>query len=348
MSENVPPGRLPANSPSVSHGGAPRSLAPRGLRRLFIANLIAQIGIVITGGIVRLTGSGLGCPTWPDCVEGSLTPTSAQEESTAQKVLEFGNRLLTFVLAALAIAAIIATIVWLRRRKAAGLPSRRPILFLAAIPLIGTAVQAVLGGITVLTGLSPLAVAAHFLVSMVIIAGCVVLVVRAYEPDDQPKIYSVARPLRVLVRALLGVTAVVVVLGVIVTGSGPHSGDANVTNRFPLDFTTAAWLHADAVWLFLGLLIGVLITSWLLGWPQPVSHRARMLAVVAIVQGFIGYLQYATGVPEPLVALHLLGACLTWAGAVWLALGIRTRGVVASGHAPADAAGGPLSGAHRI
>ncbi len=305
----------------------PDATAPRGLRRLFVANLIAQIGIVITGGIVRLTGSGLGCPTWPECVDGSLTPTSAQEESTAQKVLEFGNRLLTFVLAALAIAAVIATIVWIRRRRAAGLGGRRPLLVLASIPLIGTIVQAVLGGITVLTGLSPLAVAAHFLVSMAIIAACVVLVVRAGEPGDLPRAYSVALPQRVLVRGLLAVTAVVVILGVIVTGSGPHAGDDDVASRFPIEFATAAWLHADAVWLFLGLLAGVLGTAWILGWPQPLSRRAWLLAAVAVVQGVIGYLQYATGVPEALVAIHLLGACLTWAGAVWLTLGIRTRGV---------------------
>ncbi len=302
--------------------------APRGLRRLFVANLIAQIGIVVTGGIVRLTGSGLGCPTWPECVDGSLTPTSAQEESTAQKVLEFGNRLLTFVLAALAIAAVVATIVWLRRRRAAGLGTRRPLLILAAIPLIGTIVQAVLGGITVLTGLSPLAVAAHFLVSMAIIAACVVLVVRAGEPGDVPKTYSVALPLRVLVRGLVVVTAIVVILGVIVTGSGPHAGDDDVTSRFPFEFATVAWLHADAVWLFLGLLAGILGTAWLLGWPRPLSRRAWILAAIALVQGAIGYVQYATGVPEVLVAFHLLGACLTWAGAVWLLLGIRTRAMV--------------------
>lgn len=310
------------------HAPGSSGAAPRGLRRLFVANLIAQIAIVITGGIVRLTGSGLGCPTWPECVDGSLTPTSAQEESTAHKVLEFGNRLLTFVLAALAIAALIAAFMWWRRQRVAGRIPRTPILALAAIPLIGTIAQAILGGITVLTGLSPLAVSAHFLLSMVIIAACVILVVRAGEPGDAPRIYRVALPMRVLTRALLVVTAVVVILGVIVTGSGPHAGDEDVTNRFPFDFATAAWLHADAVWLFLGLLAGVLVTAWLVGWPHPLSKRAWLLAAVAVVQGAVGYIQYATGVPEALVALHMLGACLTWAGAVWLILGIRTRGIV--------------------
>lgn len=299
---------------------------PRGLRRLYIANLIAQIGIVITGGIVRITGSGLGCPTWPECVEGSLTPTAGQEESTWHKALEFGNRLLTFVLAALAIAAVVATIIWLRRRRAAGERGRPVLLALAAIPLVGTIAQAILGGITVLTGLNPLAVAGHFLVSMAIIAGCVILVVRSGEPGDLPRHQAVALPLRVLIRALVVVAAVVVVLGVVVTGSGPHAGDSDVTSRFPFDVRTIAWLHADAVWLFLGLLAGVLVVSWLMGWPRSVSRRAWLLVAVSMTQGAIGYAQYALGVPEVLVAMHMLGACLTWAGSIWLLLSIRTRG----------------------
>ena len=158
--------------------------APRWLRGIFIANLVAQIGIVVTGGIVRLTGSGLGCPTWPECAEGSYIPTSRQEESW-HKYVEFGNRLLTFVLAALAVAAIVGALAWWRRQRRDGV-GRGAVLALAAIPLVGTVVQAVRGGITVLTGLNPWAVSAHFLVSMAIIAGCVVLVVRAGEPGDQP------------------------------------------------------------------------------------------------------------------------------------------------------------------
>jgi heme a synthase len=298
---------------------------PRGLRRLYVANLVAQIGIVVTGGIVRLTGSGLGCPTWPECVDGSLTPTSAQEEPTWHKAIEFGNRLLTFVLAALAVAAVVATVVWFRRMRAQGRPGRPALLALAAVPLAGTVVQAVLGGITVLTGLNPVMVAAHFLVSMLIIGGCVILVVRAGESGDVQAGYLVAAPFRVLVRSLVGVTAVVVVLGVVVTGSGPHAGDSEVASRFPIDPRTAAWLHADAVWLFLGLLAGLLVASALTQRPQPLTRRAWVLGAVAIAQGVVGYAQFATGLPAALVAIHMLGASLTWAGAIWLWLGIRTR-----------------------
>ena len=137
------------------------SRLPRWMRGVFIANLVAQSGIIVTGAVVRLTGSGLGCPTWPQCVEGSYTPTVRQEEGF-HKVIEFGNRLLTFVVAIIAIAVLVAVIVNIVSRRRAGLPQRRTIIILGAIPFVGTAAQAVLGGITVLTGLNPLIVSAHF------------------------------------------------------------------------------------------------------------------------------------------------------------------------------------------
>ncbi len=136
--------------------------SPRWVRGVYIANLVAQAGIVVTGAVVRITASGLGCPTWPECVDGSITPTSAQEESW-HKYIEFGNRLLTFVLVLLAVAAIVAALADGRRRRAGGLPSRRALTLLAFVPILGTVAQAVLGGITVLTGLHPLTVGAHLL-----------------------------------------------------------------------------------------------------------------------------------------------------------------------------------------
>ena len=139
-------------------------VAPRWLRAVFYANLVAQTAIVVTGGLVRVTGSGLGCPTWPECTEGSLTPTDSQVEAW-HKYVEFGNRTLTFVLGVLAIVALVGAIAWGRRLRAQQLPSRRPVVMLAAVPLVGTFAQAVLGGITVLTGLNPVTVALHFLLS---------------------------------------------------------------------------------------------------------------------------------------------------------------------------------------
>lgn len=290
---------------------------PRWLRGIFIANLVAQIGIVVTGGIVRLTGSGLGCPTWPECVEGSYTPTSRQEEAW-HKYVEFGNRLLTFVLGLLAIAAIVGALAWWRRHR-----GRADLVLLAAIPIVGTVVQAVLGGITVLTGLNPWAVGGHFLVSMGIIAGTTVLVMRASPAWPFRSDPPVRREIRLLSRILVAVTALVVVLGVIVTGSGPHSGDAETEARFGLDPRTVSWLHADAVLLFLGLLIGAAIALKVTNGPERAQKIVWTLLAIAVIQGVIGYGQYFTGLPWALVAIHMLGACVVWMLAIMqlLALG---------------------------
>ncbi len=296
---------------------------PRWLRGIFIANLVAQIVIVVSGGIVGLTGSGLGCPTWPECVEGSYVPTSRQEEAW-HKYVEFGNRLLTFALGALALAAIIGALIWWFRRR-----ERAPIVLLAAVPIIGTIAQAVLGGITVLTGLSPWAVSAHFLVSMAIIAGVTVLVVRSYDAGDQPIDWLVRREVRVMAWLLIAITGVVVVLGTIVTGSGPHSGDAETEARFGLDPRTVSWLHADAVLLFLGLVIGMLVVLRVVNGPRRATTVVGLLLLVAVIQGAIGYSQYFSGLPWALVAFHMLGACLVWMLAVMQIMALRTRGVPA-------------------
>ena len=290
------------------------------VRRVFMANLVAQSLIVVTGAVVRLTGSGLGCPTWPECVDGSYVPTPRQEEGI-HAFVEFGNRLLTFALAALAIAAIVAA---LADRHTRG---RRPLVVLAAIPLVGTAVQAVLGGITVLTGLHPATVAAHFLVSMAIIAGCVALVARSADAGDAPATWLVRREIRLLGHAVLAVTAAVVVLGVIVTGSGPHSGDAEAEARFSFDPRTVSWMHADAVFLFLGLVIGLIVVLRATAGPPRAMRAALVLLVVSLGQGLIGYVQYWTGLPIVLVSLHVAGACLVWIAALFVPFTFRERQV---------------------
>ena len=226
--------------------------APRWLRGIFWANLVAQVGIVITGGIVRVTGSGLGCPTWPECVDGSITPTSEQTE-TWHKYVEFGNRTLTGVLLLLAVAAIAGAVMWRRREGV-----RRPwVMWLAAVPLIGTLAQAVLGGVTVLVDLHPMAVASHLLLSMAVIAACVALVQFSGEPGDPPGTPVTRTATRYLGNALIAVTSVIIVMGTVVTGSGPHAGDSR-TVRLDLDPRLVSWLHADVVLLFIGLLIGML------------------------------------------------------------------------------------------
>ena len=307
--------------------------SPRGVRGVYLANLVAQGGIVVTGAIVRITESGLGCPTWPECVDGSLAPVAAQAESW-HKYVEFGNRLLTFVLAALAIAAVVAALVDRRRRRTAGLAARPVLTLLALVPILGTVAQAVLGGVTVLTGLHPATVAAHFLLSLVIIAGCVALVVRSGDAGDRPTTWLVPRPVRVLAWVLVATSAVVVFLGVLVTGSGPHSGD-DTAERLGLDPRTVAWLHADVVLLFLGLLIGLLVALSVVGGPALALRRAWLLLGLAIAQGGIGYLQYFTGLPEVLVGLHVLGAVCIWIATLFVPVALRTRGGVP---APAELA----------
>ncbi len=300
-------------------------ISPPLIRRIYKANLVAQAAIVVTGAIVRITGSGLGCPTWPQCVEGSYTPTSRQVEGEWHKYIEFGNRLLTFALAALAIAAVVAAIVDARRRSRDGLPRRRSLTVLAVIPLAGTVIQAVLGGITVLTQLNPITVSAHFLVSMALIAACVFLVARSGEPVDSPTIWLVPSPVRLLGWLLIAVTSLVVLLGVIVTGSGPHSGDADVEARFSFDPRTVAWLHADTVLLMLGLLIGFAIAVRVTTSPKTLNRRVTVLLIIVLMQGFVGYLQYFTGLPEVLVSIHVLGAVLVWTAALFVLPAMREK-----------------------
>jgi heme a synthase len=316
-------------SDSPTRVAAPELASPVSLpiRRIFMANLVAQVGIVVTGGLVRVTGSGLGCPTWPECVDGSLVPVEGQAEAF-HKWIEFGNRLLTFVLGILAIAAVVGALRMRARWRAEGSQPRRPILLLAAVPLLGTVAQAVLGGITVLTGLHPLIVGAHFLLSIVIIGGCVVLVHRAAEPGDEPLRRLVRPEIRGMSIALMVTSFAVIVLGTLVTGSGPHSGDADVSHRLPFDLRTIAWLHADAVLLFVGLIVGMWLALRITDGPAPARWWSHALMALAIVQGIVGYTQWFTGVPWALVSIHMLLACLVWVATLKTHLSLRSRGMV--------------------
>lgn len=301
-------------------------IVPRWMRMVFWANLVAQTAIVVTGAVVRLTGSGLGCPTWPECVEGSYVPVARQAEAW-HKYVEFGNRLLTFALGIVAIATVIAAIAYTIRRSRAGQPMRPSILWLGIAPLIGTFAQAVLGGITVLTGLNPVTVGLHFLVSFGLIAASVALVVRSRDRGDRPVTYLASTAVRAYTWLLIGVTVLVVILGVITTGSGPHSGDAESEHRFPFDPRTVAWLHADVVLLFVGLLIGYVILVRVTNAPVRTWRVAWVLAGITIVQGCVGYTQYFTGLPVVAVTVHVTLACLLWVTVLFLPGTLRTRGI---------------------
>jgi cytochrome c oxidase assembly protein subunit 15 len=203
------------------------------------------------------------------------------------------------------------------------------LLWLAAIPLVGTAGQGVLGVITVRTGLGPRIVVAHLLVSMAIVAVCVVLVVRAGEPGDHPVVQVVRQELVWAAWLALALAGLVVVLGVLVTGSGPHAGDADVP-RLGLDPRTMSWVHADTVMLYLGVLLAAWLGARLSDAPSRYRRAVVVALVVALAQGVVGYTQYFTGLPWVVVAVHLLGASLVWAATVRIPLSTRTRGVTAA------------------
>lgn len=287
----------------------------RTTRRILLANLVAQVGIVVTGGLVRVTGSGLGCPDWPRCSGSSLVPVAGQSEGV-HKLIEFGNRTLTFVLVVVAIAALVAV---LRQ-----VPRRRSLVVLASLVLAGIPAQAVLGGITVLVDLHPAAVAAHFLLSIAVIAAAFWLLVRSAEPDDGPVTVVVRPELRLLARGLVGLAGVVLVMGTVVTGSGPHAGDAN-SPRFDFDVRSISWLHADLVILFIGLSVAFWLGVRLTSGPAGARLAGRRLLEACVAQGVIGYLQYFTGVPTGLVALHVLGSCLVWVATLGVLAATRSR-----------------------
>jgi cytochrome c oxidase assembly protein subunit 15 len=295
---------------------------------VFLAGIVAQIGIVVTGGLVRLTSSGLGCPSWPRCSDDSLVP---REATGYHQYVEFGNRMLTSVVGIVALACVIAA--WRHR------PRRRSLVLLASVQLAGVAAQAVLGGITVLTGLHPATVAAHFLVSMTLVGFAVALYERSAEGDGLP-VPLVRREARVLGYVLLASVTAVLIVGTIVTGSGPHSGDSDEVARFGLDPRTVAWVHADLVWLFMGLVVGMVILLQATDAPSTARHRALVVLGLGLAQGGIGYFQYWAGLPVPAVALHMLGASLLLVSVVRLIYSLRTRPVadIEAGHSATNPA----------
>jgi cytochrome c oxidase assembly protein subunit 15 len=263
---------------------------PAVVSRIALANVVANGLIVVTGGAVRLTGSGLGCPTWPECTDGSIRPTP---ELAGHGLIEFGNRMLTFALVVVAFATVAAVFASVRRDL------RR----LAVLSLLGIPAQALLGGVTVLTGLNPWTVAAHFL----LVAVATVLWLRSREPGVGQLV--VRRPFALLARGIALTVAAVLVVGTVVTGSGPHSGDPGA-GRTGFDPELVSQLHADVVFLLIGLTVALLVALTATDSPGRVRRAARDLLVVELLQGVIGYVQYFTHLPALLVLLHMAGAVL--------------------------------------
>jgi cytochrome c oxidase assembly protein subunit 15 len=261
--------------------------------------LFLQGALIVTGGAVRLTGSGLGCPTWPECTPGSYTPIANQAEGQLHAWIEFGNRLLTFALFFAAIATIIAVF----------RSHRRDLRFLALTQIIGILAQGVLGGITVLTNLNPLSVASHFILSIFLVAAATSLHSRRRHPFVRTSSSHVRISQFSLTHLIL--TFTVIVVGTLVTGSGPHAGDIDAP-RLSLNIQHVAYIHG-------GLVIALLLLTLFYYLQSDHRYETRRWLVIfffiSLAQGAIGYIQYIQGVPELLVGTHLLGSSLVWIAA---------------------------------
>jgi heme a synthase len=308
-------------------------VSPRLLTSVAFANVLANGAIVVTGGAVRLTDSGLGCPTWPQCFPGSLVPQPHPEVATLHQWIEFSNRLLTGLVGLAGLACLAAALLVRPRR-------RRLILLAAAMPL-GVAAQAVLGGVTVRTGLAWWTVAVHFLVSMVLVWLAVLLVIAVAEGDAPPR-WQLPRPLRGLLGTATTVLAALLIAGTLVTAAGPHAG-STTTPRLDVSVPALAQLHADLLVGFLGLLTGLGFALRAAGVPSGTWRRYLVLVCVVLAQGTLGVVQYLTGVPEVLVSLHVLGAVSVVVAMAALWTSCRGRDPVPL---PGDAASKrPLAGA---
>ena len=303
-------------------------LSPEAYRRVTLVAAILLAIIIVTGGAVRLTDSGLGCPSWPNCSAGRLTPHSASDYNA---MVEFVNRMFTGLVSIAVVVAVLGSLV--------RTPRRRDLVWLSVGLVVGVFAQAVLGGLTVLFELKPQFVMAHFLVSIVLLTNAIWLYWRAGMPDDATVSRLLVTPRVVaLSRVLVVVAAVVLVTGTVVTGAGPHSGGGrrDDVTRLDLSIPEVARLHGTVVMVFLGL---VLVTFWLV-WrdraSQAVRTRLTVLLVVLVAQAGVGYAQYFNDIPALLVGIHIAGATAVWSAVVWFALGCFER------VAPARVVAGPV------
>jgi cytochrome c oxidase assembly protein subunit 15 len=273
--------------------------------------LVFQTGIVLTGAAVRITGSGLGCPTWPECTYGSYVPVAGQAEGAFHAWIEFGNRLLTFLLLFAAVAVVIYAI-----KKA-----RRDLLWRALLQVLGIFGQGIIGGITVLTDLNPLAVASHFILSIFLIAGAVSIV--AHGRSSLISIRPTETKVKILAHVQVLLTFIVIVIGTLVTGSGPHAGDLDAP-RLKLDERAITWLHADAVIALFGVSLALLVLSEI---SPETRRRVKIFFAITLAQGLVGYAQYVLGLPELLVIIHVLGSTLVWIASwrIWLSITTAER-----------------------
>ena len=289
-----------------------------------VAVILTQGGIAVTGAIVRVTASGLGCPTWPQCFPGSFTPVPHAEVAGIHQAVEFGNRMITFLVVLTAALAVLAVT---RARR------RREVLIYAWLMPASTVVQAVIGGITVLTGLLWWTVAIHLLASMTMVWLAVLLYVKIGEPDKDTagvSSESVPKPLRHLTALTAVVLAAQLVSGTLVTGAGPHAGDKSITQPVPrlqVEITTLVHLHSSLLVAYLALLVGLGFGLLAVHAPRPAMLRLGVLLALVCAQGLVGTVQFFTGVPPALVAVHVLGAaaCTAATAALWASMRERSK-----------------------
>ncbi|MDI3315052.1 MAG: heme A synthase [Mycobacterium sp.] len=288
-------------------------------RLIAAAVILTQGGITVTGAIVRVTASGLGCPTWPQCFPGSFTPVAVAEVPRVHQVVEFGNRMITF---AVGIAAVLAVLAVTRARR------RGEVRWYAWLMPAATGVQAVIGGITVRTGLLWWTVAVHLVVSMTMVWLAVLLYVKIGQPDDGVVRHRIVAPLRGLTALSAMTLAAVLVTGTLVTGAGPHAGDRSAARTVPrlrADIPTLVHIHSSLLVGYLALLVGLGFGLLAVRAPRPVLLRLGVLVLLVCGQALIGTVQFFTGVPPALVALHVAGAVLCTAATAALWASMRER-----------------------
>lgn len=278
------------------------------MRVLAWVSLAVNIVIVGTGGLVRLTGSGLGCPTWPQCTDGSFVATP---EMGIHGVIEFGNRLLTFVLVVVALLTFLAV---LRIRR-----ERRDLFVIALLLGLGIPLQAVVGGISVLTQLNPYVVGLHFVISTLMVSLATVLVWRVYR-GNAARISAAPLPFRIGVHVMTALVLVTVLVGILTTGSGPHAGDADAP-RNGLDSELLQHVHSWPAYTLFGLTILLLVVAAVRALPSRTWLAA--LLTVELVQIAVGLAQARLGLPPFLVGAHMLLACLLVSAATATVLSLK-------------------------
>ena len=286
------------------------------LKKVFTALVFLQGLLIVSGGAVRITGSGLGCPTWPTCTGNSYTPVPHQAQGQLHAWIEFGNRLIAWLIFIFAALAIIGTIKYLKIR-----PDYGRLRFLAICQGLGFVAQVILGGITVLTKLNPIAVSGHFLLSIPLLSGALSLRERYLYRDC----YTVSETTRLVKNIFIALVIGLLIVGTVVTGSGPLAGDL-AAKRYPFDAAGIAHLHSYLGISVLILLIGLWLTIRLYEDSQVQIGFSKLIIVTGIIlilQGAIGYRQFALGLPEILVGLHIFGSALTWAMAWKINLKMR-------------------------